>query len=119
MLKRDIIKYVRDRAKSGYIKGTSCRICGSTEKLDLHHFHSLSPLLYRWMKANKLQPEDIVSFRDRFIEEHKDELYKHVVTLCHEHHLRLHSIYGKDPSLATAMKQANWVEIQREKNGLI
>jgi hypothetical protein len=41
------------------------------------------------------------------------------VTLCHTHHLKLHSIYGKDPSLGTAKKQMRWVEIQREKHGLV
>ena len=28
-LKRDLVKYVRDKAKSKYDKGTECRICGS------------------------------------------------------------------------------------------
>jgi hypothetical protein len=28
---------------------------------------------------------------------------------------RLHKIYGKSPSLATAEKQKRWVELQREK----
>ena len=31
-LKRDLVKYVRDRAKSKYDKGTECRICESTGK---------------------------------------------------------------------------------------
>ena len=30
-----------------------------------------------------------------------------------------HSIYGKEPSLATAAKQMRCVNIQREKNGLV
>ena len=38
-LKRDLVKYVRDRAKSKYDKGTECRICESTENLDFHHFY--------------------------------------------------------------------------------
>jgi len=118
-LKRDCVKYVRDRAKAKYVKGSECRICGSRENLDFHHFFSLSPLLYKWMRTNKLQPEDVVNFRDRFISEHEEELYKRTVTLCHEHHLLLHSIYGKDPDLATASKQERWVEIQRTKHGLV
>lgn len=118
-LKRDVVKYVRDRAKSNYQKGSECRICGSTRKLDFHHFYSLSPLLYRWIRKNKLDPSDVIDFRDAFIEEHEAELYEHTVTLCHDHHLKLHSIYGKDPSLATAKKQARWVDIQRNKHGLV
>jgi len=30
-LKRDLVKYVRDKAKSKYKKETECYICGSTE----------------------------------------------------------------------------------------
>ena len=118
-LKRDPVKYIRDRAKSGYKKGTECYICGDRRRLDFHHFYSLSPLLYRWIKKRKKIPEEVLEFRDEFIAEHSAELYEHTVTLCHEHHLRLHSIYGKDPSLATAMKQVNWVEIQRTKHGMV
>ena len=118
---RDPIKHVRDRAKSKYQKGTECEICGSTEKLDFHHYKSLTPLFNGWLKKNKIvisSDEDVLAVRDRFIAEHLKELYDDTVTLCHDHHLKLHSIYGKDPSLATAAKQANWVRIQREKHGL-
>jgi|TARA_B110000263_G_C14845756_1_gene301834 hypothetical protein len=118
-LKRDLVKYIRDRAKSGYKKSTECYICGDSSKLDFHHFYSLSPLLHRWVKKHKKIPEEVLEFRDEFILEHTAELYDHTVTLCHEHHLRLHSIYGKDPSLATAMKQKKWVDIQRTKHGLV
>ena len=44
-LKRDVVKYVRDKAKSKYEKGTACGICGETEQLDFHHFYSLTPFL--------------------------------------------------------------------------
>lgn len=117
-LKRYPIKYIRDKAKSGYKKGTECYICGTTENLDFHHFYSLSPLLTKWVKANKVLPEDVLDFRDKFIEEHQYELYEAAVTICHTHHLKLHSIYGKDPSLVTAKKQQRWVDIQRDKHGL-
>lgn len=118
-LKRDLVKYVRDKAKSKYDKGTECYICGDTEELDFHHFYSLSPLLHKWVKEKKLLPENIMDFRDEFILEHWAELYDHTVTLCHSHHRQLHSIYGRDPSLATAKKQERWVEIQREKHGMV
>jgi hypothetical protein len=118
-LKRDIVKYVRDKAKSKYAKGSSCEICGATEQLDFHHFYSLTPLLNKWIKDNNHNPEYIQALRDDFIEEHYAELYDHTATLCHTHHLKLHSIYGKDPALGTAKKQMRWVQIQREKNGLV
>jgi hypothetical protein len=46
-------------------------------------------------------------------------LYDDTVTLCHKHHLQLHSIYGKDPPLIYAKRQMRWIEIQREKHGLV
>ena len=30
-LKRDIVKYIRDKAKNKYQKGSACEICGATE----------------------------------------------------------------------------------------
>jgi len=124
-LKRDRVKYIRDKAKSQYQKAGACYICESTEKLDFHHFYSLSPLLSEWLKEKQATRPDhytdeyIVVWRDEFIEEKHAELYDYTVTLCHAHHLQLHSIYGKDPSLATAKKQENWVEIQRTKHGVV
>jgi hypothetical protein len=119
--KRDPVKFVRDKAKGRYKKADECFICGSKEKLDFHHYYTLTPLFNKWLKTNKISintDEDVIEVRDRFIEEHMDELYVHTVTLCHDHHLKLHSLYGKDPILSTAPKQERWVNIQREKYGL-
>ena len=118
-LKRDIVKYIRDKAKNKYEKGSECYICGSDVKLDFHHFYTLSPLVHKYVEDKKLLPENILSFREDFIQDHWAELYEHTVTLCHDHHLALHKIYGRNPSLATATKQKNWVEIQREKHGMV
>ena len=54
-LKRDLVKYVRDKAKSKYDKGTECFICGATENLDFHHFHGLTELLEIWLRKNKIK----------------------------------------------------------------
>ena len=118
-LKRDIIKYIRDKAKNKYDKGTECYICGKDTELDFHQFYTLSPSVNDYVKKNKLLPENILAFREDFIEAHWAELYDHTVTLCHQHHLKLHSIYGRNPPLATAKKQQRWVEIQREKHGMV
>lgn len=118
MLKRDLIKYVRDKAKSGYKKADQCRICGGTSNLELHHYNGLTALLDRWIRTNNLSvktEEDILSVRNAFIAQHTEELYEKVVTLCKPHHARLHEIYGKDPGLGTATKQEDWVEKQRAK----
>lgn len=117
-LKRDLIKYVRDKAKARYDKSTCCYICGEEENLDFHHYSSLTTLFDKYMLENGLEirsVEDIVSIREEFIAVHHKELYDDAVTLCKTHHQRLHSIYGAKPPLATAPKQERWVEIQREK----
>ena len=54
-LKRDLVKYIRDKAKSKYKKGTECEICGDTVKLDFHHFYSLTRLLDKWVKEQNLE----------------------------------------------------------------
>ena len=121
-LKRDLVKYVRDKAKSKYNKATECHIRGSTKNLDFHHFYGLTELLEQWMKVNKIKIEseqEILDLRIKFIAEKEDEIYNQAVTICHDHHLRLHSIYGKRPKLVTAKKQQKWVEIQRQKYGMV
>lgn len=124
-LKRDPVKYIRDRAKSKYEKGTVCHICGTDTKLDFHHFYSLAPMLREWLQEKKKERPDhytdeyIVIWRDEFIEDKWAELYTHTVTLCHNHHLELHRLYGRNPALVTATKQQRWVEIQRDKYGMV
>ena len=121
-LKRDLVKYVRDKAKSKYKKEAECYICGSTENLDFHHFYGLTELLESWMKNKDITvetEEEILELREVFIKENEDKVYKQAVTLCHMHHLRLHNIYGKRPKLITAKKQQRWVEIQRNKYGIV
>ena len=117
MIKRDVIKYVRDRAKKAYEKGPSCDICGTTEQLDLHHYNGLTELFNMWCRKNNIKintEEDILAVRDRFIEEHNKELYEDVTTLCKKHHMELHSLFGKAPVFTSAMTQAKWVKRKHE-----
>lgn len=117
-LKRDPVKYIRDRVKSNYKKDCECRICGTSSLLELHHFNSVAEMFNKWEKEKDLlvnSVDDIIDVRDTFIEEHWDELVHQCVTLCKKHHALLHKIYGKNPKLSTASKQANWVEKQRAK----
>ena len=121
-LKRDLVKYVRDKAKSGYKKDTQCFICGETEHLEFHHFYGMTELLHKWLKDNKItitSADEIMNLREQFINEHLVEVYDEAATLCKTHHIRLHSIYGKRPKLQTAKKQKRWVEIQRDKYGMV
>ena len=57
-LKRDLVKYVRDKAKSRYKKNNNCFICGETENLDFHHFFGLTELLEHWIKENRKENRD-------------------------------------------------------------
>jgi len=119
-LKRDKVKYIRDKAKSKYEKDAECYICRCPTNLDFHHYYSITGLLKKWeIKNPNLEPEDVIVWRDDFITDHIKELYDDTVTLCRAHHLQLHSIYGKEPCLATAKKQARWVGIQRDKHELV
>ena len=121
-MKRYFIKYIRDGAKSGYDKSGKCYICGSEEGLDFHNFFSLSELVANWTKKLKLNittEKEAFEYSDKFIEDHKQELFNDAVTLCHQHHQKLHSIYGRNPKLVTGPKQRRWVELQREKYGLV
>jgi|TARA_B100000809_G_C15129540_1_gene527764 ribosomal protein L5 len=121
-LRRDLVKYVRDKAKSKYRKSTECYICDSKKNLDFHHFYSLTELLERWIRKHDFKinsAEEIMRLRDAFIEDHHKELFDDTITLCHTHHLQLHSIYGKKPKMITAKKQPRWAKKQRDKYGLV
>ena len=121
-LKRDLVKYVRDKAKSGYQKETQCYICGTADMLEFHHFYGMTELLNTWLKLHKItinSADEIMNVRETFIAEHIEEIYNEAATLCKPHHMRLHSIYGKKPLLGTALKQKRWVDKQRIKHGMV
>lgn len=116
--KRIPIKWIRDGAKSAYEKQSHCWICQGSTDLELHHTHSLTLLLDRWCQVNGIQletDEDVLRIRDQFISEHHTEIYTAVYTLCNQHHVKLHQIFGKAPGLLTATKQQRWIELQRDK----
>lgn len=115
-MKRLPVKYIRDRCKSAYEKDSSCAICGTSELLELHHYNSLTALFEKWCKKKGYSEDNVLEFRDEFINEHHSEIYLEVVTLCKEDHALLHKLYGLKPALGTAKKQAAWVEKRREKH---
>lgn len=119
--KRIPVKWIRDRAKSAYDKKDHCYICNTDQDLELHHTHSITLLLERWIESTGRDfstDEAVLANRDEFIENHYKEIYEDVYTLCNRHHVALHSIYGKAPALNTALKQTNWVETQKAKAAL-
>jgi hypothetical protein len=119
--KRIPIKWIRDGAKSAYDKKDVCFICNSTEELELHHTNGLTNLLTRWATINEIPldtDEQVLEIRDRFISEHRKEIYDDVYTLCVKHHRKLHDVYGVSPDLSTALKQASWIQKQKQKEFL-
>jgi hypothetical protein len=120
-LKRIPIKYVRDRAKSRYVKEAFCYVCEVDGSLDFHHLYTVDILFDDWLKANKITincVEDIIAVRDDFIEQHDFEMFEYARTLCKKCHQRLHVVYGQRPPLSTAPKQERWLDKQREKQCL-
>lgn len=112
------VKWVRDKAKAAYEKKSECFICDRTQDLELHHLHSVTILLERWAEQKGYDistDEGILAVRDEFIKEHHVELYDQVYTLCNQHHVALHGVYGKAPKPGSEAKQARWIGIQREK----
>jgi len=117
-LKRIPIKYVRDRAKSRYVKDSKCYVCEVGGSLDFHHLFTVDILFDNWLKTNNLKintVEEIIAVRDDFIESHLYEMYDYAKTLCRTCHKRLHSVYGQRPLLSTGPKQERWLDKQREK----
>lgn len=116
--KRVMVKWCRDFIKSRYPKGDKCEICDASENLDFHHYSTFSLLVERYVREKGLKTdtdEDVCSWRADFCSDHEYELLDDTVTLCNEHHKRLHKIYTKQPPLSTCTKQSQWVEKQRSK----
>ena len=53
-LKRDPVKYIRDKAKSRYEKASECYICGVDTELDFHHYYSLVPYFRSGLKSKTI-----------------------------------------------------------------
>lgn len=116
--KRDATRAIRDGIKSNYRKDPECKICGTVEDLELHHYHTVSLLVENFARANRLDfnnEEVVLANRTAFYEQYWHELVEDTVTLCADHHQKLHKVYTKKPPLFTVEKQKNWVEIQRTK----
>lgn len=117
--KRIATKWIRDRAKAAYEKQDHCYVCGTGQDLELHHTHSITLLLETWAAERGYDistDEGVLAVRDEFIETHKVELYEKVYTLCNQHHVMLHGIYGKAPQPGSEPRQERWLEIQRNKH---
>lgn len=112
------VKWVRDRAKAAYDKKDHCYICGTGSELELHHTHSITLLLNDWAQKKRYDistDDGILAVRDEFIADYHKEIYEDVYTLCNKHHVKLHGVYGKAPSLSSAKKQGAWIEAQKAK----
>lgn len=121
-LKRFPIKYIRDYIKKDYKLKDECFICGTTNTLELHHLYSVSELFSKWCISKKIKSIESVDLinklRVEFSEDEKDLLSnKNLFTLCKNHHIRLHTIYGQTYANHLVPKIKNWLLVQREKHG--
>jgi len=121
-LKRFPIKYIRDYIKKDYKLKDECFICGTTNTLELHHLYSVSELFSKWCtnkKIKSIESVDLINkLRVEFSEDEKDLLSnKNLFTLCKNHHIRLHTIYGQTYANHLVPKIKNWLLVQREKHG--
>jgi 5-methylcytosine-specific restriction endonuclease McrA len=120
-LKRFPVRYIRDYIKKDYSLRDCCYICGSVEKLELHHLYSVSELFNTWCDKNGIKQitceEEILDYRVRFAKDCEEKLStNNLITLCSAHHKRLHNIYGQRYANVLAPKIRNWLEIQKEKH---
>lgn len=120
-LKRLPVKYVRDFIKKDYKHDKCCFICGSTDKLELHHIYSVSELWNNWLDAHKysnLTVDEVLRLRVDFYKDNREQLDSHnLYTLCKVHHQRLHNIYGARYSNWRSEKVKIWIVAQKEKFG--
>ena len=115
MLKREVVKYIRDKAKAAYPNKIMCEICQTSEKLELHHYKSISELSAIYIEDNNVDAAEVLTWREDFIIKHNKELYEEVATLCKTHHAQLHDVYGQHPELYTAKLQKKWIATRRDK----
>lgn len=116
--KRVATKHIRDGIKSKYPKKDYCEITGETENLEFHHYHTLSILLKNYSRKNRIPistDEEVIAMRDKFYETYWFETVEDGVTLTSEMHSKLHRVYGREPSLASADKQRKWVQRIKDK----
>jgi hypothetical protein len=121
-MKREPVKWLRDKMKSSYKQKEPCYICGQTELIELHHLYSVSELWNTWISKNAItieSDEHVVLHREQFFEDNKDKLTNDVLySLCKKHHLRLHYLFGQTYSNFTAERVRSWLEKQKNGEGI-
>lgn len=119
--KRPQVKWVRDGMKSNYKEREPCFICGSTQNIELHHIYSVSELWNTWLREKRIEitcDDDVISNRKQFEADNEQFLNNdNLYSLCKQHHLRLHQIYGKSYSNYMGERVRTWIYKQREKYG--
>jgi hypothetical protein len=115
------VKWLRDGMKSNYKEREPCFICGTTEKIELHHIYSVSELWHTWVKQNKILitcDDDVLQNRKQFEEDNAEFLNNdNLYSLCKPHHLKLHQLYGKSYSNYMGDRVRAWLHKQKEKYG--
>ena len=113
-------KFVRAKAKTYYhkYKQDKCWVCGSKDKLELHHVYPLAELIKDYLKDKGIiSPDNNEQLREDIFNDVGDKIFndENLITLCKIHHTNVHRLFGKTYSGKVAEKVKNYLTKQREK----
>lgn len=112
------VKKVRAKSKAQYYKHKQdkCFICGSSEKLELHHINPLANIVTEYLKTIEKGDKSDAELVNDIIENCQDIFDPdNLVTLCKTHHYYLHNLFGASYSAKTANKVKNYLIKQKER----
>lgn len=94
-LRKEIGKWVRDGCKQKSVnnKKSSCEVCSSKEKLNLHHCYTVTSLFKKYL--SNFSRDDFID-RQEFYSLYEKELSnpEYQLTLCSSCHRKLHDKFG-------------------------
>ena len=113
---RLFVKMVRDKTRVKLESSGICYVSGVTEGVEIHHMHTLSALVNKYLTVNDIDLNkcDKVKVRQDFIDSHQEEIQDQVV-LHKDIHKKLHIIFGLKYPEHLVPKVRRWLEKQKAK----
>ena len=113
-------KFVRAKAKTYYhvYKKDKCWVCGSTNKLELHHVYPLAEMIKDYLKDKGIKsPGNDEQLREDIFNDVGDKIFneENLITLCRIHHTNVHRLFGKTYTGKVAEKVRIFLTKQKEK----
>ena len=114
------IKFLRASYKTYYhrSKKDACFVCGSEEKLELHHNKPLVSIVQAYLKRHNIKnPTNDSKLREDILQECNEDILgeQNLITLCKMHHTNVHSIFGKKYNIKVADKVQSYLLRQKDK----